>query len=348
MLSLLSSSLLLLFGAAPAHASAPAVVQLVIGSETKEGSGNLVAVLSAQLQELGVDVVVREPGHQDANTEQHDANTQQETPLSLIWIRSIDEQVVIQFYEPQGVRLRVRRVPLRGKDPASVEEVALIVRSYVDAVMLTAAQESTEASKEPLEAAPPHPRPPPSDSNASYPQVRAEVGYATMSFASRTPWQHGVRGSLGLAQLGTFERVSFNVGLAYTFLPPLFENVREIELRVSRHPLELHAGVRFEVNSWLALEPRLRLEVDILHRQTMDTPSVEASRDQSRTTVAAGVQLWSQARLWANGGVYVHGGADTMLRRFDYVISSSDEEEIVLAPRQIRPQLGGGIWFSFL
>lgn len=341
MLSLFSSTFFFLLGVAPAHASGPAVVELVIGSETKDASGNLVAVLSAQLRELGVDVVVREPDAPNTRGEQDSG----ETPLSLIWIRSVEEQVVIQFYEPKGVRLRIRRVSLKGTDPANVEEVASIVRSYVDAVLLTAMRQASEPSKAPLGAALLHPRPPPAHSDACSPQVRTEIGYASMNFASRTPSQHGVRGSLGMAH-GTSERISLSVGLAYTFFPPLNLHDQELDLRLSRHPIELHSGVRFEFNSWFAFEPRLRLEMDILRRQTSGSQRIEASRDQSQTTVAGGVQMWSEARLWPKGGLYVHAGADVMLRRFDYVVSSPDEERIVLAPRDVRPQLGAGIWFS--
>lgn len=349
-LAITLATLLLIFGAVSAEAGSPAVVQLMVGSQTTNESGNLVAVLTAHLQELGVRVVVRDPDAPEAPT----GREAEETPLALIWIRSIDDQVILQFYEPKGAHLRVRQVPLKGADPASIEEVALIVRSFVEAVLLTATQASTAEAKA-TGGSPPSPvleqavAHDPADSS----WFRVELGYATTDFSSTTPWQHGLRGSFGLQGLGNLKRISFNLGLAYTIFPALVVAEEDVELRVSRHPIELHSSAHFQINSWWALEPRLGLEVDILHRETIDSELVSASAELSRTTVAASLQIGSDAKIWRTGGVYVQAGADVMLRRFDYVIAAPEGQatpegqEVVLSPSPVRPRFGVGIWLSF-
>lgn len=308
--------------AEPARSEAPRVELIVEGSD-EPLSARLVTALEAQLAELGVALVVQLPASSNPSGEQ--------APIAIVWIRSRDGTLAIQFFEPRGERLRVREVPVSGQDPVSIEEVSLIVRSYVEALLVTPSESRAEPKPSLKSEAEKQQR------GGLAPQFHADVAFTLSTLASEADWQPGARLGAGVAGLGPF-----TLGVQMTLRPALVLDSDQVALQLRSYPFGLFASARLPLNGDFYLVPRLNAQVDIVQRRTLAGDGVAPADDETRASFVLGGELQIEWQLVAWGGLYVSAGADVVLGRYDYAISTPEGQVNVLSPQLVRPLLGTG------
>src|SRR5690606_309663 len=154
-------------------------------------------------------------------------------------------------------------------DAASIEEVSLVVRSYVDALLDAPEALSTPLPNEPeLPPEAPTDTPPPRTKRErpkASPYLRLELAYAPSAIDLSATWQQGAAISLVVRHLAP---VTF--GASYTFLTHLsVEN--DVSFTLQRHPVSLFAGIPIDITNRVTLEPRLALEADVTLRRSTST-----------------------------------------------------------------------------
>lgn len=334
----------------------PTTVSLFVQTQNESlPTERLIAALAAHLREIGVHLAVADMTSSEDNSAPP-PNTPVPTataaqgasglagPIALIWIREEEGQLRLQFYEPSGGRLRARSLPLASTDAASIEEVSLIVRSYVDALL--------DAPDAPLDAPPKDPPSQPrsgssivtpplhekqEESNSS-PSVRLELGYAPSAIEVSGQWQQG-------AALGVVVRhvapVSF--GASYAFLTHLVVN-EDVSFTLERHPISLFAGVPIVFTNRFTLEPRLALEADVTLRRSTSTSEAQALPNESRIIWSTSAQLQTGFSFSSHFGAFGTGGVSMVINRFDYVLETSEGQQVLLSTDRVRPVFILGLW----
>src|SRR5690606_27654973 len=120
-------------GLAAAQASKrPSVLLMIPDSAPASPMQALQEVLVARLKELGVQVQLSAsaPGLAVAGERPESPDV-----LAFIWLETQPDLIVVHFYEAAGTNLRERRIPVVNLDAASIEEVAVVVRSAVSALL---------------------------------------------------------------------------------------------------------------------------------------------------------------------------------------------------------------------
>jgi hypothetical protein len=313
----------------------------------------LVEALSSQLAELGVQVQLSTgPAGAGAPTDATSLSRDRDV-LAFVWIERTVDALVVHFYEPAGRSLRERRIPVTGTDAASIEEVAVVVRSAASALVERADGRSTESTRPVVSRPAPRPLPPtpaatargPSrPSETAPPPFQASLGYAGTLYARDSPWQHGVMGSIAWRAATT----PWRVGAAYSWFSPIQRRTDELRVALYRHPIELFFGLEVPV-----FGPRVSLRAEgagiadpIVRRTSRVLEGLESTPSTTRWSWALSTRLrfaWEPtAPLW----LFFAGGADFLLNRFEHVVQTG-EQNPVLTPLLARPCLQVGAAADF-
>jgi hypothetical protein len=171
-------------------------------------------------------------------------------------------------------RVVVRRLASgRASVEANIEGVALIVRATTDALLHGEPLPAEEVSGE-SEAQAPWPVERLDEGNSA---VRISAAYSGNTFAPQRHWQHGL--SLKAAWIwpsGPY------VGVGYTILPNMQFDTQSVRFEVERHPISLHAGLRFRVSPW-TFTGELGAELEIRKRRTLATMDTDQQKFDSQS-----------------------------------------------------------------
>lgn len=298
----------------------------------------LVGALTAQLSELGVQVDVSESAPL-APQPSGESSPDGRRILAFVWLVEGEETLTVHFYESAGLSLRERRIPVSGQDAVSVEEVAIIVRSAVAALLERSTEPEVEAPR--TESVAP---PPPSEPSEASKEKRAPLGLTAGAnlprYAAEVPWQVG----LGMYAEWVSASRHLRLLLGYTYFPAATAGSEQVSLKLIRHPVELAGAYEFpfgESRFFAGLEAGL--VIDPVTRRTLEVAE-GASPEADRTRVAwsaalrarLGVTLAPQVRL------LLRGGPEVLLNPFDYTLGGSGGE-ILVEPYSVRPAIFFGI-----
>ncbi len=308
----------------------------------------LIEALRSHLAELGIQVHLSTGPAGAGSVGGTTPSSPDRDVLAFVWIERTAGALTVNFYEPAGSSLRERRIPVTGTDTASIEEVAVVVRSAANALLERAAQEPPPtAEPTPPPATWPPPAPPQAPIRDAQPEpapLQAGVAYATTVYANEVPWQHGAQVSLAWRVGAT----PWRLGAAYTWVTALRRQTDDLTLTLYRHPMEVFVGFEVPVAGDHA---SLRAEgagiADRVVRRTSQVSSdLESTPSTARWSWAVSTRLrlaWQPARpVW----LFATAGADFLLNRFDHVIRTSSESPVI-SPFAVRPnlQVGGAVDF---
>jgi len=307
----------------------------------------LVEALRSQLLELGVWVQLSAGpaggGDNEAMPQARDRDV-----LAFVWVERTENALTVHFYEPAGASLRERRIPVTGTDAASIEEVAVVVRSAVDALLERAAHERPATPE-------PEPRPapestarvaaiPPRPDQPEPSPLQAAVAYTATRYASEVPWQHGVLMSLAWRPAAT----PWRVGAECSWFPSLTRRTNDLTLTLDRHPIGVFLGYELPVaGSGVTLRAEGSGIADpIVRRTSRLSADLNGTPPSVRWSWAVSTRLrvgWQPSTpFW----VFATGGADFLLNRFDHVVQNGSETP-VLSPLRVRPHLQVGASVDF-
>ena len=339
--------MLLLAGPAAAAPEGPirAVVVKVPEGEPPLPLQRLIEALRSQLVELGIEVQLSTgPADGDAVGGTAPSSPDRDV-LAFVWIERTADALTVHFYEPAGTSLRERRIPVTGTDAASIEEVAVVVRSAANALLERAANEPPPTA-EPTIQPPPRPAPqaPPEEAAPEASPLQLGVAYAGTLYASEVPWQHGAQVSIAW-RAGT---TPWRIGAAYSWVGALRRRTDDLTLTLYRHPMEVFVGFEVPVAGDHA---SLRAEGGgigdrVVRRTNQVSPDLQTTPSTARWSWAVSTRLrlaWRPTRpVW----LFAAAGADFLLSRFDHVVRTPSEQPVI-SPLAVRPnlQVGGAIDF---
>lgn len=306
----------------------------------------LVAALRGQLAEMGVEVVLSSrPFDVSSDT---DSEVAQESALAFVWLGKEGEVLAIHFFESDGATLRKRRVPLRGTDAASLEEVALVVRSAVSALLER--RENELSAESPSQEVAVAPRPYEEETSAEQPVSDSQqqpsfwlgLGWVGQRYAPEVSFAHGVQAVFGLRPTGA----NYGLGMSYQLLPAERSTTDLVSITVQRHPLEaFFSWESTTVRTPVFIGAQSGVMVDILRRTTVVSgPDLEPSPGASRASWALTARALLGIRLGPQITLQGHAGADVLVGR---VIVALEDGQVLLQPHRIRPRLSALLSWNF-
>lgn len=342
-----------------AEARAPAVLLAVPDAEPSPAMAALQRVLVSRLSEIGV--AVRLSAAPFRPFEPAAAPSSPQDVLAFIWVDTQPDSIAVRFYEAAGGHLRERRIPVASIDAASIEEVAIVVRSAVGALLernrrsasnLAAASggvQELDVSRSSDSGAPGQAGGIPDTGNPrergapSHP-LRVSVSYVGQAYASALRWNHGV--AMGLAWQGWANGLS--LGVSYTWVAPVELRTEQLEVTLRRHPGELILGWEAPLwQPWLKLRPEAALGGEAVLRHSRGLSSqVEAAGKQRRWAWTASGRLALVVVASSGWQGFVAAGADCLLSRFSYELAGEGGGTLI-EPRRIRPVVHGGVAVEF-
>jgi hypothetical protein len=297
--------------------------------------------IRAQLGDIAVRVAVeRGPDRDDlrAAIDAAKAFAAGDHAIGAFWLSAQGPDVMLYVAEPTGGRVLVRRVQ-GGAEAAALEEIAVIARGSVEALL-----EGRAIGMEPI-ARPPTPEAPRAVptriADARPPDrtlARTLVALSGDAFAPTTPWQAGL--AIGAAW-SPLDRVF--IGAGYALFGAVDVEAGPASARVSRHPLEI--GLAYEVPFGpVSIGGEMLGELDALTRTTTRVGAgVRAAPDDLRWLGAVGGRARVLYQVAPPFRVFVNGGVDVLLNAFQYVIEGASGGTSVLAPNRFRPRLDLGL-----
>ena len=359
-----------------AHAAPPAppgdaqpegsLVVVSVNSESDELLDSALRAIQAHTQGTAAKVIIERtpiPGSDLRAQMKHAREVADEHGADgVFWLDlENDEEFLLYLFEPEGLRVLVRRVPTSVEDrPAAIESLGVIVGSSSEAIAagetigmtpvdtevdLAASEPSKpEAEPEPTisASAVPAPPPPPERPSRAWRILRISLAYAGTSYAPNMRWQQG--GSIAVA--GAIAPRLY-LGADYTVLAPTAVD-EPVPLQVMRHPLAVHFGFQQPLVDWLALDAQVGAGLTIDAWKRTDTD------DQGLRFVGT-VAPWLYFRFFLARGLSldIGVGAEVALNEFDYVWSCDEaammcpDDLVVVDPDRFRGRLRGGFSYSF-
>lgn len=292
--------------------------------------------VDAQLRELPVEVVLAEPmGKLTLASQAFRAAelSRSHAALGTIWFGSDDSaQLRVYVYDAKHRQLASRT--LSRPDAAVREEVAVVLRSAISALLAGEATSLDPVTIPPPTPAPPAPRPTRPEHRV---HLLAGLGYAGTTYASGT-FQHGVQ-LLAAAQLTS----RLLVGLDGIWYQAATLAGAGAEAVLERYPAELFAGYAFADNPRFHAYVETAFQLELVRRTTRISDArlqPEPVRDRIRFAVSPRLRsLFLPAKSWL---VYAAFGADITTDRFDYVVQSASGP-VRLTARSVRPRLEAGV-----
>ena len=296
--------------------------------------------MAAQLRELAVEVVAAEAmGKLTLASQAFRAAelARAHSALGTVWFGTDDRaQLRVYVYDAKHRQLTSRT--LSRSDAAVREEVAVVLRSAISALI---AGEATALDV--VTIPPPAPAPAPSPPRPRRAEHRVHVlaglGYAGTTYASGT-FQHG-------AQLLVAARLTSRVlvGADGVWGQAAKLSGAGAEAVLDRYPVELFAGYGFADNPRFHAYVEAALQLELVRRTTRITDprlQPEPVRDRFRFAVSPRLRsVFEPTKSWL---VYAAFGADITTDRFDYVVQSASGP-VRLTPRSVRPRLEAGVVF---
>lgn len=327
-------------------ASAPSRVVL-LGAKNPGDAAALWLSARAQLSDVDVETVeaVAEGATLEDSAKEARVEADRHGALAVVWLEPREGVVTVFLFESKGRRLRARRVLVSGTAEAAAEEVGVVIRSAVSA-LVEGAEVSMPEIPVPVEAAPKLAPPPPAsppEPTPEEPRWRLAAGYVGTLYSLDAAWQHGLAASLSVRP---FDSPWF-VELGYAFLPPLELSAPGVRSELERHPCELGVGIELGVGRFRVATEALFI-VDFTSRRTTraDEPLARAP-SESRPLYAGSLRLRGALPLAGRAALYAAFGAEFLLNRFDHVVRGADSPEPSITQLAARPRTDVGLSYSF-
>lgn len=357
-----------------AHAAAPAArpaeeparptIVVTVHSDVDAVLDDALRAIQAHTQGGPTDLVIERspiPGS-DLRAQMRRAKTlaEQHAAAGVFWLDlESDDEFLLYLFEPEGLRVLVRKIPTSVEDQAAaIESLGVIVGSSSEAIaagetigMTPVDTEAVVVDPAKTESAAPEPPPvetsatvnaPPPKPPRAWKILRVSLAYTGSSYARAMPWQQG--GSLALSAAVA---PRLYLGLDYTMLAP-DRVTTPVPLQLWRHPIAIHFGFHQMLVRWLALDAELAagLTLDAWRRTDTDESGVRAIG-----TVAP--WLYLRFAVWRGLSLDLGVGAEVPLNDFDYVwscagqMSTCPEDDVVVSPDPVRGRVRGGFSYSF-
>jgi len=300
---------------------------------------DLLQALRSQLEEIGVSVRASEGALPESPANETEDGTR---VLAFVWLVEHDGVLTVHFYEAAGASLRERRIPVTAGDAVSLEEVAIVVRSSVNALLERAAREASGSEdRKPVvvEERTPAQVPEPRSHDLLGSLLSVGMGLCASRYANPTKFQAGMSGSLAAGPPSSF----WKIGAGYSYLPREFVETPEVDLSLARHPIEIFArGDSLTRSTPFFVGGQVGLVIDPVTRRTLSTEAGEASPPTTRVHWAVSPQARTGIRVSQNLSLLFMGGAEALLRSSDFVLEG-DEPRVLVRPYRIRPRVYAGI-----
>jgi hypothetical protein len=268
--------------------------------------------------------------------------------LAFVWLGRVGVVVAVHFFESAGAALRQRRLALRGTDAASLEEVALVVRSAVSALLERL--EDQEEPEAPVEQKP-SPRHVVEKKFTPAPQVRTQnepapfwlgLGWVGQSYSADLPFSHGAHLEVGYRPT----RGNFGFAIGYQFLPSQTAHDGHVAVTLRRHPLEaLLSWKTSDWQRWLFVGAEAGAMLDVSRRVALvSTAELESEPDATRLSWALSGRAFFGVRLGERMVLKGLGGADLLAQR---VVVELGDGQALLTPHRIRPRLMALVLWNF-
>jgi hypothetical protein len=330
--------------------AAPTRVVLLVNESSAAGLQTQIRpALEGQLQELDVRVIEQPSTTPELATSARQAPliAAASSALAVVWLDERAPGVVVYFYDAVGHHLYGRQVDASGSPTSMAEEIAIVLRSAVGAVLEGSVIAMTEVplpAQELGEPTKPAPRAPPPARDTPR-QARLWLGgsYQGTLFASAAPLQHGARAALTLSLPSS----PWYFGLGYTYFPRLHLVARGVRVRLDRHPGELVAGVELPVASAYALVEGAVIGDRLVRSATADDAELVATSPSARWLWAISARLGGSLAVTDRVRLRANVGVELVLNRFDQVIAdSAGDTTVVSSPLLPRPRFELGLTFA--
>ena len=324
--------------ATPAPSSAAVVF---VRADPTAGNAKRYDGTEAQLRELSVKVVSAEPmGNLSLASQAFRAAelARRHEALGTIWFGE-DETAQLRVYVYDAKHRQLTSRTLARPDAAAGEEVAVVLRSAISALI---AGEATEL--EPVTIPPPQPAPaarPPAPRPEPAARLLVGAGYAGTTYTSGT-FQNGLQ--LLLAVRPSLRTL---VGLDGMWFQQASLSGGGADAILDRYPAELFAGYAFATSPHFFAYVETALQLELVRRTTqVSDPRLQPSPSQDRLRFAVVPRLRTVFEPIAGLLGFAAFGADIATDRYDYVVQSASGP-VRLAARTVRPRLEAGVAVRF-
>jgi hypothetical protein len=325
-------------------------VVLVVGAGDEARARIVMDAIRAQLGDLPVALVVTEGeppkdlrdrlDFAAAACKKHDA-----VGAFFIELERPDD-MLLYLIEPAATRALVRRVKRPDSDAAGVEELSLIVRSTVSALMEgreIGMEEGPELAPKPPPPKPPPPKPPPPKPPPPKPAVRTSTArlaahYAGEAFAPESPWLSGLGVELGWSP----DSLLF-FGVGYIAMPAAEASNDTASIRVTRYPLRAYVGYEVPVDRF-RLAGQLGFIAEYSRRATTQTSGqFLATADSDQFVFAVAPRAMGRFEVTDHALIWVGVGLDVFLNNSEYVVEVNGKDEPLLSPYRARARADLGL-----
>jgi len=260
--------------------------------------------------------------------------------IGVFWLdANAGEPWLLYAVDARSERMLVRQLASTpaSEYEAAIEAVALLVRATTRALLHgePLAPSSEEASTPSAQSAPW----PVELLDAGESALRIAVAFVATTFSAEQPVQPGI--ALRAAWLwpsGTY------VGLGFSVVETAVFDVPPIRFELERHPISLHAGLRFGF-SRVTLSGELGAELEVRARRTISAADLEPTRDEQRVVYNICPKLEVEFAVTPWLVTFLNTGLDFVLDNFAY--SRVDEATMttttVAQPHWVRFTLQVGI-----
>lgn len=327
-------------------------LRLGAGSPGALDSELLVAAVRIQLADLGVALEISQSKHPP----DRDAAS---SSRAVFWVTTSKLGVVELFLrEPRSQQLRVRSLGSYQTPIVAAEEISLVMRSAVVALlsgesvqMQAVKTEPIRVSSTPKEPAPAPARRKPSASEAKQPERDSQNGFPgewsfSAGYIGSRVSPEAVQDGLRISLSQTLGSVRFGVGYQLVETSNYVEPDVEVELRYLPFDLYVSYLVR---RGGLELGAELGLGLTRITRQTNSRAvEVEPTPEQAHWTFGPIGRVRAEWLSEMNVGVYALLGASAPLNDVRYAIAAREGTSEILEPSRLQAHWSGGMvarWF---
>ncbi len=265
------------------------------------------------------------------------------------WITHENGRTNIYLYDPKGPHLYAREVAVSESPAAASEELALILRSAIQARLdggALAMAEITLPSSAPL--APPEvhqPPPPPVPFHEVSESINPLWAPGVSGVASRplsgSNWQAGL-----LLRLWAKVR-PIRFGLSYSMFPGLDASSKWASITVYRHPTEVFAGYEIARGSVIVVAESAFCGDPIRRDTTYADAPLTGEGPRWRWLWTLSERMRFETRLVSPLWLTVAAGAEIPLNPYDFQVSIAEQKQTLARILPVRPTLELGLVLGF-
>ena len=333
--------------------NARAAAQAIVVVMSAPGNASPLHGVTAQLRELEVEVMSAAGRTAKLSEAVTDAGvaSKQAGALGTFWIGTYGERATLFLYDATRARVLMRAVPTSESPTAREEQMAIIVRSTVIALL-----EHAEPEMDVIEL----PSEPVRDTARQVETKPQSAPSRRRGLQATGPRRHGASAAISASVVSALltERWSFGGALsARVYLPaaylgagfalhaPVDTKLGTVGFQLTRRPIELFAGYRWS-GRVVSVALELAFQADALLRMTKTSDVISTTASEQTTWVfSLSPRARVERELVSGWLIFAAAGLETTLSRVEYVVVQSAAEEVMALPRW-RPRFELGIQLS--